>query len=540
MPKSGSGSRLEPKGPEFLEAHPKALALFERAEWYPYCTRLNGSHYQVARSFLEQFNESKVRLPGLKFELSESFISEACRLPVNGERWFKGKVITGGDINYFLKRGHQDPNWAQGLPVRYLKRKWREPVRMIQAYITCEGRFSLVFLYHMRLLFHLAGFKQINLSYFFLRSLMKLSNKVKSNSKLPEHCIYHQGLIKILVTTALEQKGKNWSHFLIRSGFSKNVEDTQEIPATQEIHEEQINLNDSFEIDPDDVETLADVLNKMKSVQVPGRTPMKITPLATKFQGESSSKGKEKVVITDMTEGKRHSKRQKGFIEAIHAVSNTEGLLLDVEGPDIGKIVEKVKEYIESEVQIEDSEHFDAGEGSKKHKKKNSKKRQAREVESQEIPVIRESAKEVQQEKPVEEQSHSGKKKSVQHAKPEIEPVKQVISPGSIPLVETPSKPEASAKYRKKKHEKSIVVESGFEYVLFEPEDAMLDKHVEKELVQESELQENPVAEIKRKEERIKSVTESVKPVKPVVSPMSSVAMTSMPKKKKQVKKRKA
>ena len=67
MTKSGSGSHLEPDGLELLKAHPETLALFERAGWYPFCTRLEGCHYQVARNFLEQFDEKKVKLTGIKF-----------------------------------------------------------------------------------------------------------------------------------------------------------------------------------------------------------------------------------------------------------------------------------------------------------------------------------------------------------------------------------------------------------------------------------------------------------------------------------------
>ena len=56
-----------------------------------------------------------------------------------------------------------------------------------------------------------------------MKSLVKLSNKVKKDMKLPDHCIYHQGLIKILEVIALERKGREWVHFLACSGFTENV-----------------------------------------------------------------------------------------------------------------------------------------------------------------------------------------------------------------------------------------------------------------------------------------------------------------------------
>ena len=85
------------------------------------CTRLGISHLGVARKFSHSFNGQEETIYGLKLrELAES-IDEYFNLPREGEKWFKGKVITGGDLNSFLKDGHKDPNCAKGIPSSYLK-----------------------------------------------------------------------------------------------------------------------------------------------------------------------------------------------------------------------------------------------------------------------------------------------------------------------------------------------------------------------------------------------------------------------------------
>lgn len=150
-------------------------------------------------------------------------IGVASNLPIDGEKWFKNKMIIGGDVNQFLKPEHRDPNRAKGIPRDWIVDEWMEALLMLKRFITCEGRYSTIFLFHLRFLLHLAGIKRMNLPYYFLRDLNKMAMKVQANPKTPPHGIYHQGLIKVLVKAELGKLQKTWDQFLIQSGFEKEV-----------------------------------------------------------------------------------------------------------------------------------------------------------------------------------------------------------------------------------------------------------------------------------------------------------------------------
>ena len=57
----------------------------------------------------------------------------------------------------------------------------------------------MVFLYHMRFMFLVTGMKTLNLPYFLLKSLKKMSKRVQTHTTSSEHILYHQDLIKVLV-----------------------------------------------------------------------------------------------------------------------------------------------------------------------------------------------------------------------------------------------------------------------------------------------------------------------------------------------------
>jgi len=96
-------NRLEHKGPTILESKPAVHSVFEEALWYPYCTRLEGSHFGMAKAFAQSFDGKRENIAGLRIQVTEDSIRKACNIHTDGERWFKNKIITVGDINQLPK-----------------------------------------------------------------------------------------------------------------------------------------------------------------------------------------------------------------------------------------------------------------------------------------------------------------------------------------------------------------------------------------------------------------------------------------------------
>jgi hypothetical protein len=56
---------------------------------------------------------------------------------------------------------------------------------MLKIFITCEGRYSIVFIFHLQFRLHMEGIKRMNRPYYFLRDLKKMAMKVQDNPKTP-------------------------------------------------------------------------------------------------------------------------------------------------------------------------------------------------------------------------------------------------------------------------------------------------------------------------------------------------------------------
>ena len=129
----------------------------------------------------------------LKIELTRELIAEATGIPDEGEYWFKKVPFTFDSHNYLL------PNvvayWGKGVHIQKFKPEWREPIKILQSYVTCEGRYAFVFKYHFRFLQHLNHEAKINLPLFFLKSLQKISSRLKEHQDYTKQSIFHHGLI---------------------------------------------------------------------------------------------------------------------------------------------------------------------------------------------------------------------------------------------------------------------------------------------------------------------------------------------------------
>ena len=92
---------------------------------------------------------------------------------------------------------------------------------MMKRYITSEGRLYIVHCYHLRFLMHLSGYKELNLPYYLLKILTKISRRVQIHPEFSHESLYHQGLIKLLVSFSLEELEIPWDCFLKYVGLKE-------------------------------------------------------------------------------------------------------------------------------------------------------------------------------------------------------------------------------------------------------------------------------------------------------------------------------
>lgn len=126
------------------------VQLFKEVGCYNFLQKTSGLP-QVAKAFVKSFNGVKAQVGLLQIQVNVQRILEVTEIPMTGENWFKN--TSAKDINYqqFLIEAHQDLVFHKDIPRSYLQEESQQLLKLIQSYITSEGRYGRTFIYHFRL-----------------------------------------------------------------------------------------------------------------------------------------------------------------------------------------------------------------------------------------------------------------------------------------------------------------------------------------------------------------------------------------------------
>ena len=83
----------------------------------------------------------------------------------------------------------------------------------IHRYVTCEGRLSSAYVYHLRLMTVFLGLPII-LPHYLVQSMTKMSMAIKKGPKNIGRSLFHHGLVRMLVERELSNRNQTWDHFL--------------------------------------------------------------------------------------------------------------------------------------------------------------------------------------------------------------------------------------------------------------------------------------------------------------------------------------
>jgi len=165
------------------------------------------------------FEGEASRVGDLIIPVSELDIFVATGIPAEGEKWFKGNYLNVDECKQLFAKGYEDTKLFVGAPRACISEEDDEILKVIQQLFTCEGRFNMVYAYHMRLLMHFRGVKPLNILFFLHRSLRKMADKVKKHSGNSSSHLFHCGLIHLLIVKELAKRKKTWGSFLEKLGY---------------------------------------------------------------------------------------------------------------------------------------------------------------------------------------------------------------------------------------------------------------------------------------------------------------------------------
>ena len=144
--------RVEPNDMKLPDSNPELLARVEVVGWFPFIRKFTDSNPEVTRLFALSLDNSRVKIADLRFKVDERSMALSTGLPLTGERWFKYKQMEVTEWRKMLKNPCQDVSFRTGVSQKYFKKEWQPVLDIIHRYVTCEGRLSLAYIYHLRLM----------------------------------------------------------------------------------------------------------------------------------------------------------------------------------------------------------------------------------------------------------------------------------------------------------------------------------------------------------------------------------------------------
>ena len=122
-----------------------------------------GCHVPLTTLFAIKFSIYKATKAGIEFTLSAKAITSATWIPNEGEFWFNGMELDLENYPMFSKPHYRDES-EHVFPFRNLLDNYAPLMKLIMKYFTCEGIFSRLYQYHVRLLMHFTATRSLNLS----------------------------------------------------------------------------------------------------------------------------------------------------------------------------------------------------------------------------------------------------------------------------------------------------------------------------------------------------------------------------------------
>jgi hypothetical protein len=192
--------RIEPNGSQALLLFDNARKDLEDNGWLTFVQRFEGFNLFVAQQFALTFDGCRAKVGDIQLEINEEFISSATGLPSSGQRWFKNSKVE--EVPWpLLFVSRKVTSCDRGMPISMLKPRWHDILMVVKQFVTCEGRYGLVFLYHLRLLMNFMGYP-LNMPFYFQRSLYKMSKRFKREKA--DSSLFHHGLIRLIIVHHLK------------------------------------------------------------------------------------------------------------------------------------------------------------------------------------------------------------------------------------------------------------------------------------------------------------------------------------------------
>jgi hypothetical protein len=173
--------------------------------WLGYFQRLQGFDQQQVLQFAQILQEYHSIVQGVRIPVTEEDIAQVLGLPTNDIHLFSRKHIILNAQQDFLLPGEQIEPKGRGVRLSSLPPPWPKISKFVKHYLTCEGRYQVVYQHDFVLLSHLRHARLVNIPYYLLGCLKNLSHYYKK-AKDPALSLTHHHLVQLLIQKGFSQQ----------------------------------------------------------------------------------------------------------------------------------------------------------------------------------------------------------------------------------------------------------------------------------------------------------------------------------------------
>lgn len=200
----GAAVRHEPGSIDLLQLFPEVYQIFQQAGWTVYFEKLGEFNQEQVLEFAQNLQDNFSMVQGVRISVTEEDIVEVSGLPATRTRWFnrKASVLSKQE---FLRPDEQVEPRGRGINLQSLPQPWPSVAEFIKHYLTCEGRYQVVYNHDFVLMNHLRNGRLINIPYFLLGCIKNMSYYCR-RVKFPELSLTHHRLCQLLIQKGFAQQ----------------------------------------------------------------------------------------------------------------------------------------------------------------------------------------------------------------------------------------------------------------------------------------------------------------------------------------------
>jgi hypothetical protein len=185
--------RIESNDSQAFLSHDDVVDDLTIFRWFKFIQSFEGFNLEDSQDFAQTFDGTRAKIGDLQLEVNDDSIAEAMRLSREGDHWFNNLKFEG--IPWHLLMVSKNSSYdVKGTPIVLFKPRWHGLLIIIKQFVTCEGQYGLVFLFHIHLLMVFLGFG-LNMSFYLLKSLQKMDRFYQRQNLNAQSSLFHHGLI---------------------------------------------------------------------------------------------------------------------------------------------------------------------------------------------------------------------------------------------------------------------------------------------------------------------------------------------------------